>query len=162
MVAKQRGRMTTSPSTALATSVAPDDDACSRTYFARTTASSYPDELYDDIPCNPFCNVSTGTPIPVVEGSTTEGIDFVLGTGLSGSVAGTVREAGTVMGLAAVRVTAYDDLGRPQVSTLTAGDGSDFLTSPPSPLRRSGSASSSTAATASSTTSRDGTSTSCR
>ena len=37
------------------------------TYFARTFASSagYINELYDDLPCFPSCDVTTGTPIAV-------------------------------------------------------------------------------------------------
>ena len=40
----------------------------------------YIDELFDDIPCpEGSCDVTTGTPIPVILGLDTPGIDFALG-----------------------------------------------------------------------------------
>src|SRR5207249_4642390 len=56
-------------------------------YFARTYSyyyygdSSYIDELYDNIPCAPGCDVKTGTKIPVVESQNTSGIQFSLEKG---------------------------------------------------------------------------------
>jgi hypothetical protein len=49
-------------------------------YFARTFFNSrgYVNELYDNIVCSPTCTVTTGTPIPVTQGTTTSNINFGL------------------------------------------------------------------------------------
>lgn len=94
-------------------------------YFTRTLSSDYLDEVYDDVPCEPDCAPTTGTPISVVAGSPTAGIDFALAR--LGSIAGTVTEAGTATPLSGVRVTAYDSLGRPARSTLALPDGTYLL-----------------------------------
>lgn len=62
------------------------------TYFATTeTFDSYADELYDDLPCHPFCDPTTGTPIAVALGETTAGIDFALNR--LGTISGTLTDA---------------------------------------------------------------------
>lgn len=38
----------------------------------------YIDELYDDIPCEPTCDSTIGTPVPVILGQNTPDIDFSL------------------------------------------------------------------------------------
>lgn len=49
------------------------------TYFARTDGfSRYLDELYDDVPCVPDCDLALGTPITVELDCTVESIDFEL------------------------------------------------------------------------------------
>ena len=53
------------------------------TFFAATSNSQgYVDELYDNLACpgggNIGCDPTTGTPLPVTPGSTTQGIDFAL------------------------------------------------------------------------------------
>ncbi len=49
------------------------------TYFVATQSTwSYQDELYDNIPCEGGCDVTTGTPVVVVDGADTSGIDFAL------------------------------------------------------------------------------------
>jgi hypothetical protein len=50
------------------------------TYHLRTDSSwqNVVDELYDDITCEPTCDVTTGTPVVVALDSTTTGIDFTL------------------------------------------------------------------------------------
>ena len=69
------------------------------TYYAFTDSSSYPNEIYDDIPCpGEECTESllatVGTPITVTAGGVTSGIDFGLRTDLppgAPSVAGRHR-----------------------------------------------------------------------
>lgn len=51
----------------------------SGTYFVLTDTDDYLDELYDDVSCPIGCDVTTGTPVSVLLGSTTPAIDFVLG-----------------------------------------------------------------------------------
>ncbi len=54
-------------------------------YLVRTyRASSYVDEVYSDVSCLCGCDVTTGTPIAVVLGSTTTGIDLALDPVTSG------------------------------------------------------------------------------
>jgi hypothetical protein len=49
------------------------------TYFVRVEPwYDYFPELYDDIPCDYSCDPTTGTPITVVLGAMTDGIDFAL------------------------------------------------------------------------------------
>lgn len=60
-------------------------------YMVRTSTFAYADELYDDLPCDPTCTMTAGTPVPVSAGSTSEGIDFALRR--KGSIRGTVRRA---------------------------------------------------------------------
>lgn len=80
------------------------------TYYARTYSfESYWDELYDDIPCPGDCTVTDGTPIAVLAGSTTTGIDFALAKG--GAISGTVTDASTLLGLGTGYVNIYDGSG---------------------------------------------------
>lgn len=95
------------------------------TYFARTSSSTHLDELYDDLPCEPSCNPTTGTPISVAQGLATSGIHFALARPIS--ITGTVRDAVTESPLVAVPVTAYDDLGRAVASSVSGFDGSYLL-----------------------------------
>lgn len=48
------------------------------TYFVATDATDHRNELYDDIPCDPSCDVTDGDPVAVVLGQGTWGIDFAL------------------------------------------------------------------------------------
>lgn len=100
-------------------------DLPSGNYFVRSSSPTHLDELFDDIDCDPQCGVTAGTPVAVVQGAETSGIDFALR--LLGSVFGTIRETVTGSPLAGVPVTAYDLLGRPQSSTDSDFDGSYFL-----------------------------------
>lgn len=97
------------------------------TYFARTadSPSELVDELYDNIPCEPSCTPSTGTPITVVEGQTTAGIDFALETG--GTIAGRVTDEQTGTPVPSYRVTAFDATGTAVSMMTTASDGSFTL-----------------------------------
>lgn len=47
-------------------------------HYVRTETSSYFDELYDDLPCEPDCDATSGTAIPVPANGTASGIDFAL------------------------------------------------------------------------------------
>ncbi|MCG6964783.1 MAG: S-layer homology domain-containing protein, partial [Acidobacteria bacterium] len=48
-------------------------------YYLKASAFlTYVDELYDNIPCNDGCDVTTGTPVIVTDGADTPNIDFVL------------------------------------------------------------------------------------
>jgi hypothetical protein len=50
-------------------------------YFSRTNVTNtqaYVNELYNNKPCHPSCNVTTGTAIAVTNGATTPGVDFSL------------------------------------------------------------------------------------
>ncbi len=90
------------------------------TYFARTS-SGYLDELWTDLPCEPFCTVTNGTPI-VVGADPVTGIDFALGR--LGAIAGTVVETGTGLPLANVTVVARSASSPFPASAITANDGS--------------------------------------
>lgn len=63
------------------------------TYFLRTSSERYMDELWDGIPCEGGCTVTTGTPVVVASGAVTTGVDVDLQLG--GSVSGTVTAAAT-------------------------------------------------------------------
>ena len=52
------------------------------TVYALAYDETYVDELYDDVPCFAFCDVSTGTPISVTAPLTTAGINFRLSLGV--------------------------------------------------------------------------------
>lgn len=60
-------------------------------------ASAHLDELYDDIPCAAFCDVTSGTIVSVTAGASTAGVDFVLDRG--GIVSGRVTAADTGLGV---------------------------------------------------------------
>jgi protocatechuate 3,4-dioxygenase beta subunit len=85
------------------------------TYFVTTdTWGSYLDELYDDFPCPggapPGCDPTTGSPVNVIHGDTTTGLDFDLL--LRGGLAGTIEALGTGEPLAGVAVDVWDAQGQ--------------------------------------------------
>jgi protocatechuate 3,4-dioxygenase beta subunit len=77
-------------------------------YFVTTRTFDHLDELYDDLPCEPSCDPTTGTPVPVPAGGITAGIDFELQR--LGWITGLVTDAGTLEVLFAT-VSAYDTAG---------------------------------------------------
>ena len=86
------------------------------------TSSGFAGELYDDVPCpNGLCTLSDGTPIPVVSGADTPGVDFDLER--RGSIRGTVTDAATGLPLAGVIVSIFDAAGRLADVDLTRLDG---------------------------------------
>ena len=77
-------------------------------YFLRAEDPSYLDQLYDGMPCEGGCVVTTGTPIVVAASTNTPGIDFALQPG--GSISGTVTSAatGTPISSGEVQLTSAD------------------------------------------------------
>lgn len=68
------------------------------------------DELYDDIPCPALsCSATSGSPIVVVAGATTSGVDFALARG--GRIAGSITSAGSGMPIAGALLAIYDAAG---------------------------------------------------
>lgn len=90
-------------------------------YFIKASHPYYIDELYDDLVCQPQCDLTAGTPVSVSFNSTTEAIDFALELG--GGITGTVTAATTGNPLAYVAVQVFDASGRQvdQASTGYAG-----------------------------------------
>jgi hypothetical protein len=80
------------------------------TYYVSTNNwTGYYDEVWDDIPCNPMCDVTIGTPVVVGTGNTA-GIDFALQPG-GGFFAGAVTDASSGNGVAFFPVLVYDATG---------------------------------------------------
>ncbi len=77
-------------------------------YFVTTRTFDHLDELYDDLPCEPSCDPTTGTPVPVPAGGVTAGIDFELQR--LGRIEGLVTDAGTLEVLFPT-VSVYDTAG---------------------------------------------------
>lgn len=76
-------------------------------FFVRTQQSlGFADQLFNNLPCTGYCDITGGTPIPVAAGVGTGLVDFTLGGGVS--ISGTVRDAGTSAGIALARVVAFD------------------------------------------------------
>ncbi|MBI4916100.1 MAG: carboxypeptidase regulatory-like domain-containing protein [Acidobacteria bacterium] len=77
-------------------------------YFVATRGwTENRDELYDDLPCDPQCNVTAGTPVAVVLGQSTPNIDFALSR--LGSITGRITDANTSLALDWVWVVAQCD-----------------------------------------------------
>jgi hypothetical protein len=55
-----------------------DTTLVSGNYFVVTYDWYHKEELYDNIPCEEDCDPTTGTPVAVIQGSTTSGINFAL------------------------------------------------------------------------------------
>lgn len=89
------------------------------TYYARTGGENV-DELWDDLPCEPFCSVTSGTQI-VVGTSDVGGVDFALAR--LGAITGAVVEAGSGLPLAGVTVVARPFSAAFPAFAVTAGDG---------------------------------------
>ncbi len=101
-------------------------------YYARVPY--YPgfiDELYDNVHCPTDCDVSLGTPITVVAGSWTSGIDIALDT--PGAVSGTVTDAVSGLPIAGARVYLYDSFGEYVRNAATDADGQWVVSSGLSP-----------------------------
>ena len=75
------------------------------TYFITAGSTSLIDELWDDIPCELGCDPTTGTPVQVVQGEITPGVDFVLER--SSWIGGSVRDAATDVPIENVPVEVY-------------------------------------------------------
>ncbi len=91
------------------------------TYYARTSNSlGYADEAYGDVLCL-SCSPTSGQPITVSLGQTTEGIDFALAVG--GTISGTITDAGSGVGLGGMWAYIYASDGTMLTSALTATGG---------------------------------------
>jgi hypothetical protein len=76
-------------------------------FVVRTQQSlGFTDQLFNNLPCTGYCDLLSGTPVPVTSGSGTGLVDFNLAGGLS--IGGRVRDAATGNGIALARVTAFD------------------------------------------------------
>ncbi len=96
------------------------------TYFVRAgwqpwnSYYSHNGELYDDVPCQPECDPTTGTPVVVPANSPVTGIDFELDR--LGSIAGTVVHSATGQPIE-ISVSAYDLDGHQVAYNYTDADG---------------------------------------
>lgn len=77
-------------------------------YFAQTISENL-DELYDNLPCETFCDPTTGSAISVTAGATISGIDFALDPG--GTVTGIVTDASTSAPISGVIVDLLNSAG---------------------------------------------------
>ena len=76
-------------------------------FVVRTRQSlGFSDVLFNNLPCVGYCDLLSGTPVPVLSGSDTGLVDFNLSGGIS--ISGRVRDASTAAGIALARVTAFD------------------------------------------------------
>lgn len=77
------------------------------TYYLRTSSWSYMTELYNNMPCLwSQCDPLTGTPVSVLAGVTTAGIDVSLSHGNAG-ISGTLLDATTNLPVAGALVNVY-------------------------------------------------------
>lgn len=80
------------------------------TVFARATESSHGSELFDNLPCVfDRCDFQTGTPINVLRGATTAGINFTLGNGVY--ISGVITDAATHLPVQGAEVDIYSENG---------------------------------------------------
>jgi FIMAH domain len=92
------------------------------TYYVRASSTTgHITQLYSGIPCAGTCTIVAGTPISVVEGSTTGGIDFVMEAG--GRVSGTVIDSATSTPIPTVQIQIVDPNGRTIATATTDGSG---------------------------------------
>lgn len=79
-------------------------------FFVRTQQSlGFVDQVFNALPCSGYCDVLSGTPVPVAAGAGTGLVDFTLSGGLS--ISGRIRNASTSAGIALARVVAFDTGG---------------------------------------------------
>src|SRR5690606_10828782 len=80
-------------------------------------APEHRSELWDDLPCEPFCDPSMGTALFPSAGQTIVGIDVALER--RGAIAGRVVEAEGGAPVAGVRVSAFTTAGSPVGNAFT-------------------------------------------
>lgn len=97
-------------------------------YLVRSWVGGFFNVLYKDVPCQPFCDVTVGTPIPVVLATETRGIDFSLEEfgRIAGFVSGNdtgqaVQATIVVFDAAGARVTSRTATGAYEVPGLPPG-----------------------------------------
>ncbi len=78
-------------------------------FFVRTDCSLFSDELFDDLPCEPSCDVTTGDSIAVSASLTTANIDFVLEA--RGTLSGTLTSESSGKPLIFTSVRIFDEAG---------------------------------------------------
>jgi protocatechuate 3,4-dioxygenase beta subunit len=90
------------------------DDLAPGDYFLRTdtdfsAAERFVDELFDDVPCDPTCDVTAGTPVSVAPGAAVQDIDFELEdrTAISGRVVNAAT--GEPVGQVEIRIHDVED-----------------------------------------------------
>jgi 5-hydroxyisourate hydrolase-like protein (transthyretin family) len=91
------------------------------TYFVLASTSTYLPEVYDDVLCQ-GCSPTKGTPVAVVSGAVTSGIDFALELFRAG-LTGTVIAAETGQPAEGVGVQIWDSGGNPLMRVLTDDTG---------------------------------------
>lgn len=81
------------------------------TYYAYTSVVpvGYVREVFNNIPCVDSCSSFSGTPIAVLDGAVTSGVNFALAK--TGSLSGSVTDATTGLGIAQVQVRLYTGSG---------------------------------------------------
>ena len=93
------------------------------TYFVRAGSDSgYRGALYDNKPCHPDCDITTGTGVVVSAEGTTTSINFALDR--SGVITGIVRDDYSGAPLANIIVTAFTSPGAAAGQTVTDASGS--------------------------------------
>ena len=99
-----------------------DDGLDPGTYFLMTeNYEGYFDEVFDDHICPGVCDPTTGTPVVVGPGEAVAAIDFALAKG--GSIAGTVTDVATGLGIENVVVEFYGSNGAFVAEGFTDADG---------------------------------------
>lgn len=81
------------------------------TYYVKTRdwTQEYVDEVYDNVPCPPGCNVRNGTGVVVLSGQITSNINFTLGK--PGSISGHVEDSSTGLPLTNIEVDLHNSSG---------------------------------------------------
>lgn len=90
-------------------------------YFVTVSHSTYLDELYDDLPCQPLCDPTSGTPVPVSFDADTTNVNFSLRLG--GGVSGLVTAAADGLPLGNIVVEVFDSTGTLVGSSTTVASG---------------------------------------
>ncbi|MCB1599868.1 MAG: carboxypeptidase regulatory-like domain-containing protein [Xanthomonadales bacterium] len=86
------------------------DTLPSGNYFVRTEQSQgFVDQVFNALPCSGYCDVLSGTAVPVTAGIGTGLVDFTLAGGAS--ISGRVSNADNGSGIASARVVAFDPGG---------------------------------------------------
>jgi len=88
---------------------------------ATDLSSGFRDEVFDDIPCSPQCDLDQGELVEVAEGEETTGIDFALDR--LGSISGRVTDSEFGFPLPSTNVRLYTESGAFQDSDFTSPTG---------------------------------------
>ncbi len=89
------------------------------TYYVRTQNSlGFLDRGWQNLPCTPSCVVTQGNQLTIVAGQAIENINFALT--LAGRITGTIRDAGTGVGIGGVTVQVFNAAGTQVTSINTS------------------------------------------